>query len=420
MTTPEAIIVLLSQADKAFLVNDRRQGLTNLLLVFKEDITNESAWKMLHQVMGGGKPFDSFQMEITEKYFPEKISLLYEKQLDRLLKESSTPVSSAAQTTYQKPASPFNPGQGPMAHNTPTLFCVHCGSEVFAEGSFCPSCGKPIRQTSNPQPQPQGQQNSPYQAQANIPYTQTNSIPNPGQLNTPYGQSSQFQNQNYSPTNVERSTGSFWGAFFMVMISAFITTFFVGLFTGIKYSRDIDGQVMTQVIGIPIACFLSSLTVGVSKNISKKKALWAAFLAIGVQIVAADILAPSFVEDFIDYAPGAYFFSVFASLLVSLFGAWLVSRKNVKAGSQPSNPGSQAGQRYPYAQSPRDQSVPQSNTNSGFNLKNAFTFGLAGFCGSTLGTCLITGNFGIGAGIGIVTGIFGFILGGFVVPKRRK
>lgn len=136
---------LIEQANKAFLVNDKDKGLTILKSIFKNDFTNEPAWKLLYKVTGGGMPFDSFQREVTRRYFPDKAYLLVEKELDNLLSGISMgnppipPPLPQAKTTEPPALIPVK------TEASIPQFCINCGSKVYSQGSFCPACGNPIQ-----------------------------------------------------------------------------------------------------------------------------------------------------------------------------------------------------------------------------------------------------------------------------------
>jgi hypothetical protein len=91
-------------ADQAFRNNDSRQGLVYILQILRDDFTNTAAWQLLYQAMKSSLPFDEFQIEMTKKYFPNKLQLMMDHQLDRLLEAtvvSHPSVSQASQVGYQ-------------------------------------------------------------------------------------------------------------------------------------------------------------------------------------------------------------------------------------------------------------------------------------------------------------------------------
>ena len=145
---------LLMEAEKAFINDDKRQGYTQVLKILSEDFLYEPAWKLLHKVMGGGKPFGVFQMEIAKKYFPNKAHLLVEKEFIQLLAAKQVKVSDQVATPYK--ASPrVTPDKGQVLSESRTpSYCIHCGNIIHTAGTYCAKCGNLTHSMSGVPDQP--------------------------------------------------------------------------------------------------------------------------------------------------------------------------------------------------------------------------------------------------------------------------
>jgi len=73
---PDNIDNLVKQAKKAYHLGKRRKGADLLDQVLKKDFNHQGAWKELHREYGAGRSFTSFQLEFTERYYPDRISYL--------------------------------------------------------------------------------------------------------------------------------------------------------------------------------------------------------------------------------------------------------------------------------------------------------------------------------------------------------
>ena len=131
---------LLNQAEQAFLNNDRRKGFINIILVFKNDFTNDRAWRLLHQVMKSTKPFEVFQLEFAQKNYPDKVHLLTEKEFSNLVqsakKVETQPLQEEKQINQTQSVDPPSPNYG---------YCPQCGKGRLAKEIKCLNCGYPFQ-----------------------------------------------------------------------------------------------------------------------------------------------------------------------------------------------------------------------------------------------------------------------------------
>ena len=67
---------LLAKAARAYEKGDRRAGSRFLNEILQVDFHHEGAWKMLHRIYGGERPFKDFQRSFAGKYYPDKAHLL--------------------------------------------------------------------------------------------------------------------------------------------------------------------------------------------------------------------------------------------------------------------------------------------------------------------------------------------------------
>ncbi len=77
---PENINNLVKQAKKAYRQGKRRKGADLLDQVLKRDFNHQDAWKELHREYGAGRSFKTFQLEFTERYYPDRISYLTDRE----------------------------------------------------------------------------------------------------------------------------------------------------------------------------------------------------------------------------------------------------------------------------------------------------------------------------------------------------
>ena len=67
---------LVKQAKKAYRQGKRRKGADLLDQVLKQDFNHQGAWKELHREYGAGRSYSTFQLEFTERYYPDRVSYL--------------------------------------------------------------------------------------------------------------------------------------------------------------------------------------------------------------------------------------------------------------------------------------------------------------------------------------------------------
>jgi hypothetical protein len=137
---------LYHQAEEAFANKNIRKGFDLVLNILDCDFTNASAWKLLYRVLGNGKSFDSFQIDVATKYFPNKIHILMENELDQVLK-TRTLSNAGQQTLYvgnetSQPATPISPPD--QAQTSRAQFCPKCGNQIAKEAIYCSNCGNRI------------------------------------------------------------------------------------------------------------------------------------------------------------------------------------------------------------------------------------------------------------------------------------
>lgn len=73
---PDNLNNLVKQAKKAYRKGKRRKAADLLDQVLKKDFNHQGAWKELHREYGAGRSFSTFQLEFTERYYPDRISYL--------------------------------------------------------------------------------------------------------------------------------------------------------------------------------------------------------------------------------------------------------------------------------------------------------------------------------------------------------
>jgi hypothetical protein len=76
MTQPDPMESLLSQAENALALGDRRTSAILVDQALKRDFTNQRAWLLLRRLMGSDKTLQDFQLEFTAAHFPDKLPLL--------------------------------------------------------------------------------------------------------------------------------------------------------------------------------------------------------------------------------------------------------------------------------------------------------------------------------------------------------
>lgn len=140
--TAETHNYLLDQADQAFSAKDARTGLTYILQLLTEDFTYDPAWQLLHRMMSPQKPFHIFQMDVAEKYFPQKVHLLVEKEFSNQVQSNDTETLIQEHLPVIPPAFPAQPApEKPSERAAASRFCPQCGKERNLERKFCSACG---------------------------------------------------------------------------------------------------------------------------------------------------------------------------------------------------------------------------------------------------------------------------------------
>ncbi len=78
---PENLDYLLARAQQALEQGEEQEATTILRTILEQDYFHRGTWALLHQKYGANRSFNSFQRAFTEKYFPEKYSLIdWERQ----------------------------------------------------------------------------------------------------------------------------------------------------------------------------------------------------------------------------------------------------------------------------------------------------------------------------------------------------
>ena len=73
---PENLDYLLARAQQALEQGEEQEATTILRTILEQDYFHRGTWALLHQKYGANRSFNSFQRAFTEKYFPEKYSLI--------------------------------------------------------------------------------------------------------------------------------------------------------------------------------------------------------------------------------------------------------------------------------------------------------------------------------------------------------
>lgn len=91
----------LDKAAQAYKKGDRRAGSRLLNEILLVDFYHEGAWQLLYQKYGRKREFQEFKREFTQKYYPDKLSLLDQQA-------QSAPAVQTSSTTEQKKGSLFS------------------------------------------------------------------------------------------------------------------------------------------------------------------------------------------------------------------------------------------------------------------------------------------------------------------------
>jgi hypothetical protein len=144
--TSDTINDLYHQSEEAISNKSIRKGLDLLLKILEIDFTNDPAWRLLHNVLRKDEPFESFQFDLATKYFPNKVQLLLENELNNLVmaRKSSDTIQGEVPTvniTHSGSGNAFSLNQ---AQNEKIKICQYCNKQVNLDAIYCSYCGSPI------------------------------------------------------------------------------------------------------------------------------------------------------------------------------------------------------------------------------------------------------------------------------------
>jgi hypothetical protein len=146
----ESMHDLLSKAEDALWMGDRRAAGILLHKILLQDFTNHYAWQLLHAMLGGGQPFDAFQQSFAQKYYPEQAFLLRqppppvltapEPPAPEPVPLTPAPLSPASELSHTAPLSPASLPSALL----PDQSCSNCGAACLPQSKYCHYCGLPL------------------------------------------------------------------------------------------------------------------------------------------------------------------------------------------------------------------------------------------------------------------------------------
>jgi hypothetical protein len=165
-STDAVVTEMFAKARQAWELGDKRASSILINQILKRDITHPGAWELLYNQLGSGKSFDDFQREFVQKYYPDRMSLLWPQPstLSPQEQDVNQPAAPGAEPPAEMPAEsklaeslpavsePAEniPAESKLVESTPAgyagvKYCPKCGKNRIADGDFCTYCGGPLQ-----------------------------------------------------------------------------------------------------------------------------------------------------------------------------------------------------------------------------------------------------------------------------------
>ena len=137
---------LFEKAMLAWRNGEQRAASVLIDQILKQDFLFQEAWEFLHLRFGEGKTFEAFQLDFTQKYYPNNLDFLEKKKTISDFK-TKKPASLPKQPAAENNSVNKGAAQVRKAEAKPE-FCPQCNHKIEGKSQFCTYCGTEIEKAA--------------------------------------------------------------------------------------------------------------------------------------------------------------------------------------------------------------------------------------------------------------------------------